>query len=283
MAKGIMGGVTDYSYQSFDDLVTDIEKEIDNILEFKRIIEANLTVLVTNGYWKTFVPFDFKTIVSNCLHFFKTVITELSDISNEIRIEVQEHHCVRLSSLAKVADERNIQFGKIWHEKYLNKEYGNENFDLVENIYQDTRDAVVNLIDLHNIASRLKDFIGRKNVRLEQNKNVVDFSNNTFGDNATIIVGNGNQISNRVGIENSFEDLAVILKELRVPNGDINELKSIIDSDLPNNEGKKFGGKVKEWISRMCDKSSAKIWDIGVDVAGDLLTNAIKKYYDWDF
>ena len=162
MAKGLIGGMTDYSHQSFQDVLDDIKRESDNTLSFKNQIQDNLNIIIANSYWQKNVPFNFRNIVAYSLKHYDTTITEFNDIHNDLKNEVKDHHIKRLNNIAMVASQINKDIGKIWHQQYDNKDYDNTDFKVVEQIYCDTRDMAVNLLDTANIAKRLQDFIGKQ-------------------------------------------------------------------------------------------------------------------------
>lgn len=167
MAKGLLGGMTDYNHQSFADILNDLEEEQKRIAFFRDAINLNIDNLTTAGYWGTAVPGNFKNIVAYSMRHFNTTITELDDIRKDLLVEVKEHHIKRLQKISNVAEEINAKIGQVWHQQYENKDYGNEKFRIVETIYADARDMAVNLLDVSNIAERLKDFIGRTNLKTE--------------------------------------------------------------------------------------------------------------------
>ena len=169
MTKGLLAGMTDYNHQSFEDILEDLEKERKNTIAFKNQIQQNIEILTNNGYWANSVPFDFKNIVAYSLRHYNTVISELTDIEKDLENEVQQNHLKRLRKLATVAQEINVDIGRIWHQQYDNKDYGNDDFRKVESIYCDTRDMAVNLLDIENIAERLDDFIGKKKPKMKKN------------------------------------------------------------------------------------------------------------------
>jgi hypothetical protein len=170
MAKGLFGGMTDYNHQSITDILNDLEEEQNRTISFKECIEKNRQILITNSYWTKEVPSDFKNIISYSLRHFQTAISEFDDIRKDLLIEVREHHIKRLNKISIVAQEINVDIGKIWQQQYHNKEYGQENFRIVEDIYADTRDMAVNLLDTANIAERLQDYIGIQNKPSEKKK-----------------------------------------------------------------------------------------------------------------
>jgi len=49
MAKGLFGGMTDYSHQSFDDIIEDLDHEFRNISAF---IDAIETMTANNGWYQ---------------------------------------------------------------------------------------------------------------------------------------------------------------------------------------------------------------------------------------
>ena len=282
MAKGIIGGMTDYSHQSFNDLTSDLETEKENTIAFIKLIEEGIEKANENKYWDNKVPYDFKSIISYSLKHYRTAVAELAEIVEEIEQEVQEHHIKRLQRMSKVASEINVEIGQVWHRKYDDKlkDYGQSDFRHVERVYADTRDMAVNLLDVSNIAGRLKDYIGKTKRKMGNKNSLGDLSNNTFGNNATIIVGDNNHVKSSI-TEGNFDSL----KELFVKNGisesDITELKSIMEQEVPDTEKKLFGIKTNGWISKMVLKCLDGSWAIGIGASGKLLADGIKAFYGW--
>lgn len=171
MAKGSIAGATDYSNQSLNDIFKDLDNELVAVLEVTASINRNINKLKDSNYWDKEVLLGFKNIINYSLRHYSTTIEELGSIKIEMGYEVQKNHCRRLENLAEVAYKINKDIGLFWHREYEKKAYGNKDFMLVENIYYNTRDIAVNLLDLSNIAGRLRDFIGKKNHLSSQNDN----------------------------------------------------------------------------------------------------------------
>jgi hypothetical protein len=74
---------------------------------------------------------------------------------DDFDVEILDHHFKRLSNIAQTAIEINKEIGIIWHQKYKNKEYDNQDFKIVEEIYKDTKDMAVNLLDFSSMANQL--------------------------------------------------------------------------------------------------------------------------------
>jgi hypothetical protein len=278
MARSILAGSTDYSHQSFSEIVKDITAEKRNVTVFIELIEQKVSSLKESGYWSKNVPQGFKSIVDYSLTCFKTAQEEFESILKEIQIEVQEHHCTRLERVSLAGDKINNKIGDFWHNKYLDQDFENKEFNTVDDIYCDTRDMANNLLDISNIAYRLRDFIGKTSLQME-NKSSVNFKNIQFGDNTVVVVGDNNVVNPDQIKKNDLDALEKLLLNHRVSQADINELKEILtseDADLQNN---KLGEKSNTWITKMISKCLDGTWAIGIGAAGKLLADAIKSYY----
>lgn len=169
MTRSMMAGSTDYSHQSFDDMVADLNEWISNLTEVNDILEKSEGQLKETADWKK-VGYDVQHIFGYSNRFFKTAIEEVSSILVEFQVEVQPNHITRIRSLAKTASSIDRDIGKIWHEDLGDKsiDYGDPNFAIAEEIYKQARGMATDMIDLGNLASRLNDFIGRKGQQLRQ-------------------------------------------------------------------------------------------------------------------
>jgi hypothetical protein len=161
MPRGLLAGSTDYSHQTFRDILDDLNNWKTSLISTTETISTIVKHLQDNGYWSR-VPDDFSSLVMYALKFYETSITEISGIIQDLETEVQENHISRLRSLAKTADDLNIDFGRVWHREYKPKDYGEPNFSNVEKIYALGRDMVVDMLDLSNAAARLEDYLGMK-------------------------------------------------------------------------------------------------------------------------
>lgn len=136
------------------------------------------------------------------------------------------------------------------------------------------------LLDLNDEITFEDDIQGSK----EEIKKTIDnlFNNSVFGDNTTIIVGEGN--SQKINIKYSkgnFKVLEELLKKHQLSETYIRELQEIIDDDNPDKTNMLFGEKVKTWVNSMMTKAMENSWEIGLGAAGNLLSEGIKAYYGW--
>lgn len=173
MTKGFIAGMTDYSHQSFEDIINDLNEEIKAIDSNVDIINKYLKEVQESGFWEKSVPYVFKNIISYSLKHYKTSKSEFKDIIKDTQFEIKEHHCKRLEKIAETASTINIKIGEVWHQQYNEKykDYNDSDFKKVEEICYLTRDIAVNLLDISNIAERLKDFIGKSNINMTHKNN----------------------------------------------------------------------------------------------------------------
>ena len=178
MSRGVFAGDTDYSRQSLDDMIGDIENWVKNIHSTQDFFKQTLQLLDESGYLEQHVPADFKILISRSIEILKTSIEELDEISHELAIEVRQDHVRRLYSLGLAANKMNRYYGIVWHQQFPNKEYGDVNFRLVEDLYSKGRDTLIDMMDLCNLSERLKDFVGKK---AKSNIDLLELKPNLFG------------------------------------------------------------------------------------------------------
>jgi hypothetical protein len=170
----MIAGATDFSHQTLVDIVKELEGDLSWLESTQNLLITHRKTLIDNGYWDN-VNSDFKGLIAYALKFYDTCIKEIREILAEMPTEIQPHHVARIQRLFTTADELNFRFGDVWHVDYRSKDYGNENFRLVEQMYAKGRDMSVDMLDLSNVAARLKDFVGKKNYGLQ--KAIFDLTN----------------------------------------------------------------------------------------------------------
>lgn len=147
------------------------------------------------------------------------------------------------------------------------------------------------------VRSRLLDFILQMQDHLGENaaddevkvkSQSIDaaglFQSAIFGDNTTIVVGNHNtQTVTNTNVKGDFIALSELLCKHGVSDEDIEGLKQAVDDDegSPELDERRFGPKVRQWMSGMLSKVVEASWQIELGVAGSLLASAIQRYYGW--
>lgn len=163
MVRGAFAGLTSYENQSFVDIITDLGNWLQEIKSVNNELRNIINELKKENYWNK-VYFNFKNCEISVIKFFETSINEITGIIKELHQEVRADHINRIESLAKTASKYNHRLGDIWHkESEFNKEYDNPLFNSVDKLYCESRDMVVDMLDLSNLAMRLNDFVGKNN------------------------------------------------------------------------------------------------------------------------
>jgi hypothetical protein len=98
------------------------------------------------------------------------------------------------------------------------------------------------------------------------------------------ILGNvsGSSVSQDLNMSiqmSDFKSLAEFLRAKDISAEDISELEKAIKDDHKPESPKSLGKRVSGWIGKMIAKAASGAWDIGVQAAGTILTNAISMYY----
>jgi hypothetical protein len=108
------------------------------------------------------------------------------------------------------------------------------------------------------------------------------FRNAVFGDNATIVVGDGSirNVKNKI-IRNDLQSLKEHLRASGVSEPDLAELETAITGDSSSSEVKSgaLGPRVRSWVGSMMGKAGTTAWQISIGAAGNVLGAAIGAYY----
>jgi hypothetical protein len=109
---------------------------------------------------------------------------------------------------------------------------------------------------------------------------VTQIFNTTVYGGAANLVGTASESSISFDIfTKDFSSLETFFIANRVSPADIAELKTALESDPAPTALENFGPKVSAWMGQMIKKAAAGGWGIGIGAAGNLLSQAIAKYY----
>ncbi len=196
MSRTTVAGMTDYSHQSLDTILNDLGNWSTTLVKTIAHLENNKQKLIDNEYWKT-TDDDFKWIFARAHMFYTTALTEINEIRDQMPLEVQPNHVTRLERIGKTSYEINMEWGDTWHNRMKPKQYGDPNFIILEDLYAKSRDMAVDLMDLSNVADRLKDYIGRKGKLGQNNLGASNINVNIGRDfSGNLIVGSDNEANN---------------------------------------------------------------------------------------
>ena len=104
------------------------------------------------------------------------------------------------------------------------------------------------------------------------------FNFNIYGDRN--IVASGEHVKQRVNTvqEGNIDSLLSFLRELNIDNNDLSELKDAVSSE-PNAPDGRYGPRVRAWLGGMISKAASSTWNVGIEVASKMLTDALNGYY----
>lgn len=158
MSRSIIAGMTDYSHQTFEDMVHDIQDWVSDLNTTINYYNETIANLKSTNF-RNDAPYDLKRLFEYALHFYATSKSELSEILHEITLEVKRHHVERIKNLSDTSKQLNQKYGITWHSADI--DYSDVNHQTLEKMYQRGRDTAAGMMDLSNLGARLAHFIGR--------------------------------------------------------------------------------------------------------------------------
>lgn len=146
---------------------------------------------------------------------------------------------------------------------------------------------------LNSVRNRILDFalavwkeapgageIGANTPAPMEAKRVTQIFNTTVFGGAANLVGTANASSVQFNVgTKDFSTLERVLVENGVAQEDVLELREALDSDPTPETPEKFGPRVSRWVAKMMAKAADGGWNIGLGAAGNLLAQALSKFY----
>ena len=101
---------------------------------------------------------------------------------------------------------------------------------------------------------------------------------NIYGDRN--VVAGGAHVTQRVNTVESgaLDSLLSFLREYNVHDDDISDLRDAISSEPTAHNGQ-YGPKVRAWLGGMISKAASNAWNVGLNTASRVLTEALRSYY----
>jgi ActR/RegA family two-component response regulator len=196
MSRATSAGMTDYSHQSLENILKDLENWSVTIKRIMLHLETQKQILITNGYWES-ANSDFKWIYARAFMLYTTALTEVFEIKEQLPVEVQNNHVTRLNHIGTTSYEINMEWGTVWHKEVNPKQYGDQNFKILEDLYAKSRDMAIDLMDLSNVAERLKDYVGRKGSIMHSDTSGTSINVNIGRDfSGNLVIGDENETNN---------------------------------------------------------------------------------------
>ncbi|MBD8848407.1 hypothetical protein [Priestia megaterium] len=271
MVRGLTIGSTNYSSQSLQDMLVDLENWILSLKDSDELFESTIKELEKSGYWSS-VDYDFKASCYDLRRYFNTAVNDLQEVINGINSEIKEYHIKLLKNLGINAREQHTHHRKVWKE-YQNQEYGDTNFRKVEKLYAEGSDMAGDMLDLNNLALRLEHFVGMS--KQDSNSKSGINVNNHFHSTVTGIQQNydSHDIQQTLNLESNkskeIEEMKIIINQfkgfLEQSTSDekeeiaenLSDLEGTIEKEEPKkNRIKSFGNAVSTGMKNMLTMKS---------------------------
>lgn len=180
MTRSSIIGNTDYSHQSFEDMISDLENWIASLRDVQLQYTKNIIKIKESRKWEQ-IDYDFVALIEYAQKFYNTSILEISEILGEIREEVRIDHIKRIDKMGRTAIELNRRYGRVWHSEY--RVDSDENFGYMRALYIDGREMAGDMIDLTNLSARLNDYVGKRqsNNKVERVLDSLEAKPNFYG------------------------------------------------------------------------------------------------------
>lgn len=246
-----IGGATDYSEQSCNDILKDIQHWIDKAKKINAYMTGHLQMAKLSGFWRR-VDNDFQLTILTSIQYFKTIISDLQQIEDSIKHDrVSEREVILLRKIGNKSVEYNGEYGKTYHGNYRWHDYENPDFKVVEDMYGEGRDFFVSLQDAQNASFRLEDYINMDHSNKTTN---VNFNGNVCS--SQIQVATENSVQNNGNEAFPYNDVLNTLQE-------INKYRENLVDDLKS-KGEEFSQKLDVLIEQTQKKEKPSIIKSGL-------------------
>jgi len=164
--RNILAGMTDYTGVSLEDILSDFSdwlqhtsETVERLEKYALKVEENKALIENPREVSSFIEF-FLNLFSRYRSDLQTLVDELPEGAVEAHIAMVK----QLYESSKLAEEYTIRFKNEWLCKSLPHE---EIRNLLDAVYGDTRDMLIDYRDLSNVIPRLRVFLHRPSNSIE--------------------------------------------------------------------------------------------------------------------
>ena len=179
MAQRLIAGTTSYENQSLSDIVDDIIQWIDYSEKVKRHVATELCKLKSLEFYKQ-IPYDYKAIIHDMPRICQTNIEDLQRTLYAINNHALATKIVELFRKIGIRASENSEENKKYYQSGYWHDYGNSEFQVVQDIYKTFGNYCASLWDVTNAASRLEDYVDipEEITTMKYENNSINFGNN---------------------------------------------------------------------------------------------------------
>ena len=267
--------MTSYEVQSLQDILLDIEQWLQYANETKSILTQNRELAIKNRFWYR-VGFEFQMELEESIIYIDTLLHDMGMVKKAIENDiVTEREVHLLSNIGRKSVDFNHNYGKSYHNGDYWQDYGNPDFEVIEEMYKKGRDFFVTLQDAGNAAYRLQDYITSGTVVKEQRN--ITFAGPLDHSQIQIDTNNSKQQMS-INTKFSYEKVGKAIDEIE---------RYLSDETLVDKFGETLLSQIKDTVSdtkqdieqraepSLIKRNLHKIYDLAMGVGGSLIATGI--------
>lgn len=185
--QSFIAGATDYSTQTLKNILDDVRRWV---AYCNKIIKLSNSVSQIDKPYIDKIPFDFRCVLLNFTNEAQSLKSDLRLIAKDLKKKRVLDSTYKLlsrigvNSLTLFRDlKKTYKADSYW------KDYDDENFKKVENLYCENGDFYATLFDASNAAERLKDYMNDE----KKSKVKIVAKNSIVGDNNNVKINSENE------------------------------------------------------------------------------------------
>lgn len=272
MVQSSFAGSTYYTIQSLEKIYIDIKNWIEYTQETKKFINSQYEIVRSSRLYNS-IDYDFLAIIDSTVLYCDTILYDL----NLVR-KAMEQGCItekEISLLRKIGQESlklNHKYGQTYHSDTSWHDYGNAEFEEVEEIYAKGRDFFVTLMDAENAAARLEDYM--------VNGQIINNNLNIHGNVSSSQIQQGTSNSTQtMDVSNSFDYDRVLDALNRIKRVTSNEVFNVDFGD-ESSEVNKIVEETIEMVEKQKEPNEIKenlnaLKNLVIGVSESILANGI--------
>jgi len=159
--RSIFAGMTDYTGVDLDTIIEHLkewkeytDETIENLEKYLALVRKNWDRLDGSG--------DIEDYLTFFIYIFQRYSFDFTRLINELPLEIERRHVNILEQTFQKSEfEKNLCV--LFKNNHIERSLKDESLrSLLDVIYADTRDMIIDYEDLSNLANRLKTFVGTK-------------------------------------------------------------------------------------------------------------------------
>lgn len=276
MVQGMVSGFTNYTIQSLEDILLDIKRWIDYTSSLHKLLSELYTQSQNTNYWRK-VHYDFKQVIYDSIFYFDSLIYDFKIIEKSIENDcINKREVELLKNIGMKAQEFNRKYIYTFNADWFH-DYDNQEYKIVERMYEEGCDFFATLIDTVNAATRLEDYMkdnNNINVNIGGNIDNSQVQIGTANSNQSMVIENDNSFdySGLLKLLSKINNNSLMIKEeLGTSKDAFFEKLDEIQTMIQKNEKPSI---IKEALNKLMDIATG----VGAKLTSSLLENKLTTF-----